>query len=114
ARIGRAGVFVEEAMSWLPGGVEGAPGEGAPNDAPRVLVADDNADLREYLCRLLQGQYQVEAVSNGVEALESLRARPFDLVLSDVMMPRLDGFGLVREVREDPALRETPILLLSA
>jgi PAS domain S-box-containing protein len=111
---GRAGAFVEEAMSWLPGAPESADAPVAPADAPRVLVADDNADLRQYLRRLLEGQYRVEAVANGEEALAALREHAFDLVISDVMMPRLDGFGLVREVRADARLRSTPIVLLSA
>ena len=109
----RAGAFVEEALSWLPGAPE-AEAPQAPAEAPRVLVADDNSDLRKYLRRLLEGQYNVETVSNGEEALHALRQHPFDLVVSDVMMPRLDGFGLVREVRADPSLRSTPIVLLSA
>jgi PAS domain S-box-containing protein len=110
----RAGVFVEEAMSWLPAAGDAGQVTLAPSEAPRVLVADDNADLRQYLRRLLQGQYRVEVVANGEEALAALREKPFDLVLSDVMMPRLDGFGLVREIRADPAMRSTPIVLLSA
>ncbi|HYO66322.1 MAG TPA: ATP-binding protein, partial [Archangium sp.] len=78
------------------------------------LLADDNADMREYVRRLLKGPYTVEAVENGTRALEAARARPPDLVLSDVMMPGLDGFGLVRELKEDPRTAAVPVILLSA
>jgi signal transduction histidine kinase len=126
-----AAPFVEEALRWLPAPAEdGRPAEplasdGAeeahqpppaaqPERGARILVADDNADLREYLTRLLAPPYQVEAVSDGVAALAAVRAAPPDLVLSDVMMPRLDGFGLLRALREDPATRALPVILLSA
>jgi PAS domain S-box-containing protein len=80
-----------------------------------VLVVDDNADMREYMRRLLAGRgYEVEAVADGVAALEAARQRRPDLVLSDVMMPRLDGFGLLRTLRAEPALAEVPVVLLSA
>ena len=121
----RAGAFVEEALRWLP--------DGNPDDAPddradepgdfylqgrtsgaRILVADDNADMRAYVRRLLGSRWQVETVSDGVEALAAMRERKPDLVLTDVMMPRLDGFGLLSEVRNDPELRGLPIIVLSA
>ena len=60
----------------------------------RILLADDNADMREYVKRLLGERYQVVTVSNGEEALQSAVTEPPDLILSDVMMPGLDGFGL--------------------
>ena len=69
---------------------------------PRILWADDNADMRNYVRRLLAQQYDVEAVPDGEAALAAARARPPDLVLSDVMMPRLDGFGLLAALRADP------------
>ena len=56
----------------------------------------------------------VETVVNGEEALAAARRRRPDLILSDVMMPRLDGFGLLRDVRADPALSDVPVVLLSA
>jgi PAS domain S-box-containing protein len=81
---------------------------------PRVLLADDNADMREYLRRLLVGQYEVEAVTDGKAALNAVRERAPDLVLADVMMPNLDGFGLLRELRADERLKTVPVILLSA
>jgi signal transduction histidine kinase/DNA-binding response OmpR family regulator len=80
----------------------------------RILIADDNADLRTYLVHLLRPAWEVEAVGDGETALAVARARPPDLVLSDVMMPRLDGLGLLRELRADPSTRTIPVVLLSA
>ena len=86
-------------------------GRGAP---ARVLLADDNADMREYLQRLLAGGYQVTAVADGQAALDAARAHPFDLVISDVMMPGLGGLQLVAALRADPQAQDLPVLLLSA
>ncbi|HET7035709.1 MAG TPA: ATP-binding protein, partial [Thermomicrobiaceae bacterium] len=120
-----AAPFVEEALRWLPGDAGAEPDISqsawhdagvpqAPASAARVLLADDNADMREYVTRLLAGRYQVEAVPNGAAALEAARERPPDLVLTDVMMPKLDGFGLLRALRADEPTREVPVILLSA
>ena len=78
----------------------------------RVLVADDNADMRDYVQRLLASRYDVETVGNGVEALEAIRRNRPDLLVSDVMMPARDGFGLLREIRADPELGSLPVILL--
>jgi len=108
-----ANPFVDEALRWLPA-------EEDTHEIPdgqaggRVLVADDNPDMREYLRRLLAPYFQVEVVADGAEALASLTRNRADLVLTDVMMPRLDGFGFVDTVREDPALADVPIIVLSA
>ncbi|WP_174533544.1 SpoIIE family protein phosphatase [Micromonospora chalcea] len=87
---------------------------GTPGGAGRILFADDNADLREHVVRLLSPAYEVVAVPDGAEALRLAVETPFDLVLTDVMMPRLDGFGLVAALRAKPATRYVPIVLLSA
>ena len=81
---------------------------------PRILVADDNADMRDYLARLLSARWRVEVVEDGQAALDSARANPPDLVLSDVMMPQLDGVSLLRELRTLPQTSQVPVLLLSA
>jgi signal transduction histidine kinase len=81
---------------------------------PLVLVVDDNADLRTYLTGLLDGRYEVTAVGDGMAALEAIHRRRPDLVVSDVVMPRLDGVGLVRALRADPETVSLPIILLSA
>jgi signal transduction histidine kinase len=107
--------FVEEALRWLPER-ETEDGDGAPmaNSAARVLVADDNADMRDYLKRLLSVRYRVQAVSAGDEALAiALEQRP-DVVLSDVMMPGLDGFQLIAALRSREQTRTVPVILLSA
>jgi len=117
--------FVEEAMSWFTDG-EGAETELLPElpvvlhsepsggVRPRVIIADDNADMRQYVARLLADRYEVEAVADGEAALAAARAMLPDLVISDVMMPRLDGFGLLRALRHDPALVRVPVIMLSA
>ncbi len=111
--------FVQEALQWLPGdsGPELTPAvEAGHFDVPaHVLVADDNADMREYLTRILTGAgYRVNAVTDGREALEAARADGHDLVISDVMMPRLDGLALIAALRTDPRTAAVPVLLLSA
>uniref|UniRef100_UPI00374DAEC2 ATP-binding response regulator n=1 Tax=Undibacterium sp. TaxID=1914977 RepID=UPI00374DAEC2 len=82
--------------------------------APRILVADDNADMRAYLVRLLQARWRVKAVNNGQEALDAARREPPDLIVSDVMMPLLDGFGLLAGLRADASTKDIPFVLLSA
>jgi PAS domain S-box-containing protein len=81
---------------------------------PHVLVADDNSDMRDYMRHLLDGYYRVETVADGQTALDAIgRHRP-DIVLADVMMPGLDGFGLLREIRANPDLKTAPVILVSA
>ncbi|QEN14878.1 SpoIIE family protein phosphatase [Mycolicibacterium sp. ELW1] len=112
--------YVQEALRWLPdsgtGDLAAVPNPPPTVDSPsRVLVADDNADMREYLVRLLRGVgYQVDEVADGQQALSRIRADPPDLVVSDVMMPRLDGLALVAALRNDPRTVAVPVLLLSA
>ena len=80
----------------------------------RVLVVDDNADMRDYLCGLLEPHWQVQTASNGIAALAAVAAQAFDLVLTDVMMPEVDGFELMRRLRADPLTRTLPVIVLSA
>ncbi len=130
AASGVAEPYLQEALRWIPGDDEFVPAEVAESaltpdnakfkvsgrDAPaRVVIADDNTDMREYLARLLSGAgYQVEAVTDGRHALELVRAVVPDLVVSDVMMPRLDGLELVAALRADPRTAAVPVVLLSA
>lgn len=117
--------FVEEAMKWLP--EENNMHSEAVADAcidtstvdeiswrPVVLLADDNADMRDYVCRLLSAQFDVMVAVNGEEAFEKALALRPDLVLTDVMMPRLDGFGLLKKLRDHPEISNTPVVFLSA
>jgi len=116
-----AGAYVEEALRWLPEGETTAGQAEQPVPEPpvtgvrsRVLLADDNADMREYVRRLLSSRYEVTAVGDGEEALQSALAQPPDLVLTDVMMPGLDGFGLVAALRSQERTKTLPVLMLSA
>ncbi len=115
--VAGASPYVQEALRWLPR--EEAPGAPAPRpaadpSAPTVLIADDNADMREYLTRLLAGRYQVDAVADGTAALQAIRRRRPDVIVSDVMMPGMDGFQLVAALRDDESTRRIPVILLSA
>src|SRR5262249_32749753 len=84
------------------------------HNRPRVLVADDNADMREYVTNILAANFNVVTAHDGEEALERIRERAPDLVVTDIMMPRLDGLGLLRAIREDPVTRTLPVIFLSA
>lgn len=120
----RADAFAAEVERWLSdGGDAGADGEAgrgtvsdpAEPERPLVLLADDNADMRGYVRRILTASgYRVVATGDGEEALAAARNHVPDLVLSDVMMPTLDGFGLLRALRADPRTGNVPVILLSA
>ncbi len=117
-----ADTFVAEALRWLPdhGGdalpvAERTEGQAKPSNGLHILLADDNADMRGYVQRLLtEAGFAVTAVADGREAVDQARRVRPDLVLSDIMMPVLDGFGVIRALRDDPATHELPIILLSA
>ncbi|WP_342709141.1 ATP-binding protein [Bradyrhizobium sp. B124] len=122
----RAQAYLDEALGWLDGsGAADRPDPSSPEDlgvaAPtasgrrqRILLADDNADMREYVRRLLEPFYDVEAVEDGRAALEAAWRRRPDLVLSDIMMPRLDGISLLNALRADKDMRGLPVIFLSA
>ncbi|WP_437815355.1 ATP-binding protein [Sorangium sp. So ce1078] len=98
------------------GPVARAPGEGRRDraQASRVVVAEDNPDMASYLEGILSAEHEVVLAANGREALESIRATRPDVIVSDVMMPEMDGFELVRRLKGDPELRDIPVLLLTA
>ncbi|WP_404367847.1 ATP-binding protein [Corallococcus coralloides] len=129
--------FSEEALRWLPDAPEplpppgpepepvgaprgatalGGPGAGLvlPAGRGRILVADDNADMRAYVSGLLAPHWNVRAVADGEAAFEAAVEHKPDLILSDVMMPRLDGFGLLQKLRGDARTRGIPFIMLSA
>jgi PAS domain S-box-containing protein len=110
ARFGSG--YLAEALRWLGADVPTEPA--SDDDRTSVLVVDDNADMREYVHDLLAGEYAVRTAPNGVVALASIRADPPDLVLTDVMMPELDGFGLLAAIRADPEIAHLPVVMLSA
>jgi signal transduction histidine kinase len=120
-----ARAYAEEALRWLPApqtpetSVATIVGDTSPAGTPdvdvgHILLADDNTDMRDYARRLLSQRWTVDAVSNGRAALAAARARRPDVIVSDVMMPELDGFGLIRELRADPDLGTIPVVMLSA
>ena len=124
--------YVEEVLHWLP---EAQKAQDVPLTSvlvspeieppeisglqgterrPRILLADDNADMREYVRKLLSPSCDVQTVADGEAALEAIRQRPPDLILTDVMMPKLDGFGLLKELRSDKRTETIPVIMLSA
>ena len=129
----RAETYIEEPLQWLPNSSKPSdrlqrfrgPGfvsaqdqnqtfAGAAFPRPTILWADDNADMGDYVRRLLADRYDVIAVADGSTALAIALEEPPELVLSDVMMPGLDGFGLLRELRKNEVTRSIPVILLSA
>lgn len=123
-----ANAYVQEALGWLPD----ESGEAAlisdltvdAGSAPllssareklgTILLVDDNHDMREYVSRLLASRFHVETANNGRVALEMASHRPPDLVLTDVMMPEMDGFQLLSSLRSNPATSSLPVVMLSA
>ncbi len=121
------GVFVREATHWLPESLDGKPPAPethrspsvlppvpASQPKPHVLLADDNADMRQYVQNVLETHFTVEGVSDGEQALQAIRRRLPDVIVSDVMMPRLDGVALTRALRADARTAHVPVVLLSA
>lgn len=122
-----AQAFVEEALGWIPSATSESSsrlrllteGPGSSRQfvkvaGARILLADDNADMRAYVRDLLSANYIVEAVADGEQALEAARRERPDLIVSDIMMPRLDGLSLLKLLRNDRSLRDVPVVLLSA
>ncbi|MEP7051647.1 MAG: ATP-binding protein [Pseudomonadota bacterium] len=119
--------YVTEALSWLPKSAGHkselpppvpdidsiVPANTVASNA-RIIVADDNADMRDYLLRLLGRTWQVTAVADGAQALSLALSNAPDLVLTDIMMPTLDGFGLIRALRDNPRTASVPVVMLSA
>ncbi|MDQ0379467.1 SpoIIE family protein phosphatase [Amycolatopsis thermophila] len=110
--LSTAAVYRDEALQWRVDGVTEP--EPAPENGPTLLVVEDNTDLSRFIARLLRPIGRVFTAADGVEGLELARRHRPDLVLSDVMMPRLDGIGLLRALRAEPATKSVPVLFLSA
>jgi len=110
--------YLAEALRWVGDdtstGIGAETAESARGDLPRVIVVDDNADMREYVRDLLADSYAITTAQNGAEALGLIRENLPDLVLTDVMMPVLDGFGLLAAIRADPQTAHVPVVMLSA
>ncbi len=108
--------LVEETERWQDEdhAHEAAPASSSVGIRPSILVVDDNADMRDYIAGLLTEAYDVRTAVDGIHALELVRAAVPDMVLTDVMMPRLDGFGLLERLHGDPATMHVPVVMLSA
>jgi len=122
---GSSAAYVQEAIGWLPdqrrllgavtGTLDDSEGHGAePTAKSVILIVDDNIDMREYLQSLLAWRFHLEMAENGREALEQIaRSRP-DLVLTDVMMPEMDGLAFIAALRGSPVMRGIPVIMLTA
>lgn len=128
--------FVEEALQWLPSERRSeTKRKGEINERlskinlssgknenhtkmeasrPQILLADDNADMCTYVSRILSTEFDVTIVTDGKSALAAIMKHPFDLIISDVMMPHLDGFELLEKLRNDASVRTIPVILLTA
>lgn len=112
-----ASFYVEEASQWIHGS-NGTSQNGIENLKPEkkhtILLADDNADMRSYVHRLIESQHNVLIAKDGEEAYAlALRHTP-DLILSDIMMPKLDGFGLLKKLKGTFSTSSIPVIFLSA
>jgi signal transduction histidine kinase/ligand-binding sensor domain-containing protein/CheY-like chemotaxis protein/AraC-like DNA-binding protein len=92
----------------------GPAAQAVPEDATTILVVEDNAELRRFIRMHLQGRFRVVEAADGLEGLEQARRIVPDLVLSDVMMPGLDGYALCRALKQDPETDFIPVILLTA
>jgi PAS domain S-box-containing protein len=112
----RASAWTSEALTWISTDIASPDHKAERAAAPeaRILLADDNADMREYVSRILSPRYEVITVADGQAALEEARRSRPNLILSDIMMPQLDGFGLLSALRADSSLLNVPVILLSA
>lgn len=124
-----ANAYIEEALRWLPdkedeqGSSRQAiiPGdiallcpEKAADASKKILVVEDNADMRQYLVKLLRPCWQVNAVADGAAALQAAMDTLPDLVLTDIMMPEMDGLELLESLRQNEKTRGIPIIIISA
>lgn len=104
--------LVEAVRARMP--LRGQPREDVGR-ARRLLLADDDPIQLKLVCfQLTNAGFEVTTASDGVEALRLARAQPPEVIVSDLLMPRMDGFELCMEVRRDPALAQLPVLLLSS
>ncbi len=116
-----ARIFVEEALHWLPETDRNGHSDRREKIDPspgrrtgRIVLADDNADMRQYIRNILAAEFEIEVFPDGAQALNAIRETTPDLVITDVMMPELDGFGLLAELRNHRPTRAIPVIMLSA
>lgn len=107
-----ASAYIQEAQMWADS--NNTPVSETLGSNKTIVLADDNTDMRNYVASILGQHWKVYSAKDGQEAYEmASRIKP-DLILTDVMMPVLDGFGLLKKIREDHSLRSVPTILLSA
>ena len=107
--------IISEITSAMPDtNVEMHPNDLLVDDAYRILVAEDNPELLMLMQHMLKKNYRVLVAKNGKEALKIVHKTPLDLIVSDVMMPEMDGFELTQKVKEDPNYSHLPVILLTA
>ena len=99
-------VIVEPADVSLP--------ETSDENAYRLLIVEDNDQLLMLMQQLLRTKYHVMTASNGLEALETVKKHDFDMIISDVMMPEMDGYELTRRIKGDEETSHLPVILLTA
>ncbi|ORX90315.1 hypothetical protein K493DRAFT_356942 [Basidiobolus meristosporus CBS 931.73] len=117
-----ATLFIDEMQQWAsttqkspsPVKLDAAPKGPSSTQKSCVLLVDDNCDMRQYIRALLEDEFEVLVTSNGLEALDVIESRIPDLVLTDVMMPHLDGLELLKALRKDRRTSTIPIVFLSA
>lgn len=114
----QASIYINEATQWISGNDLVEPRavttERNDNKLYKVLLADDNGDMRRYIHRLLEPNYHVIPVSDGEQAFsKSINEKP-DLILADIMMPKLDGFALLKKLKTNLSTRNIPLIFLSA
>ncbi|HEY4795417.1 MAG TPA: SpoIIE family protein phosphatase, partial [Mycobacterium sp.] len=105
--------YVVEADQWVTP-LATSSQDAAPDGRELVLIADDNADMRTHLERVLSAHWRTVLVADGQEGIETARKLRPSVIVTDVMMPRLNGFEFVAAIRADPALAAIPVLMLSA
>ena len=123
--VALATVYGAQVQPWVEGQMHLAAGAAAQGDAdlplemavnavPLVLVVDDSITVRRVTQRLLQREgYRVSLAADGLQALERLQTERPAVVLSDIEMPRMDGFDLVRNIRNDPRLAGLPVIMIT-
>ena len=93
---------------------EEEPANKLDEDAYKLLVVEDNIELLMLMSQLLSTKYHVETATNGKEAMEIIQKEELDIIISDVMMPVMDGLELTKKIKADPNFQHLPIILLTA
>jgi PAS domain S-box-containing protein len=107
-------IYIEEAASLIENDNK-IPGKNKSNDQlTTVLVVDDNADMRQHLHDILQKHFNVDSAANGLDALQKIKAEKPELIISDIMMPVMDGIQLLKEIKDNIYTAQIPVILLTA